>query len=79
MSEPKIAKKAPYHFDVEAGKSYWWGACGLSATQPFCDGSHKPTSFTPVEYKADESKHVLFCGCKYSATAPLCDMRHKTL
>lgn len=79
MSEPKIAKKAPYHFDVVAGESYWWCACGLSATQPFCDGSHKTTSFTPVEYKADESKHVLFCGCKYTATQPLCDMRHKTL
>ena len=26
---------------------YWWCACGRSKNQPFCDGSHKGTSFTP--------------------------------
>jgi CDGSH-type Zn-finger protein len=25
---------------VEAGKDYFWCACGRSASQPFCDGSH---------------------------------------
>ena len=41
MPEPNIAQKSPYAVQVEAGKSYYWCACGLSAGQPFCDGSHK--------------------------------------
>ena len=45
---PKIAQKAPYPIEVEAGKSYFWCACGESKNQPFCDGSHKGTSFTPA-------------------------------
>lgn len=41
MSEPNIAQKVPYPVEVEAGKTQWWGACGLSRKQPFCDGSYK--------------------------------------
>ena len=53
MSEmPEIGGRRPIVIDVEAGKSYWWCACGRSQKQPFCDGSHKVTSFTPVEFKA---------------------------
>jgi len=65
--------------DVVAGKSYWWCACGRSKTQPFCDGSHKGSSFTPVEYKAAEDTKVFFCACKRSAKKPLCDGSHKKL
>ena len=43
-----VAQKAPYPVEVEAGKTYWWCACGKSARQPFCDGSHKDTAITPV-------------------------------
>jgi CDGSH-type Zn-finger protein len=64
---------------VEAGKSYWWCACGKSATQPFCDGSHKGSAFTPVEYKAAKSEAVYFCGCKHSGNGVLCDGTHKKL
>ncbi len=76
MSQPKIAQKAPFAVDVEAGKSYFWCACGQSQNQPFCDGSHKDTPFTPVKYEATEAKKVFFCGCKSSANAPLCDGTH---
>jgi CDGSH-type Zn-finger protein len=79
MSEPNIAQKAPYRVDVEAGKSYYWCACGRSKTQPFCDGSHKVTAMTPVRYDATVSGPVFFCGCKHSAHAPLCDGSHKKL
>jgi CDGSH-type Zn-finger protein len=74
-----IARKDPYPVELEAGKSYFWCACGRSAKQPFCDGSHKETSFTPVKYTADAAKTVWFCGCKASGKAPLCDGTHKTL
>jgi CDGSH-type Zn-finger protein len=74
-----IAQKAPYPVEVEAGKSYFWCACGKSAKQPFCDGSHKGSEFVPVKYTAEESKKVFFCGCKASAKAPLCDGSHNAL
>ena len=74
-----VAQKAPFPVEVSAGKSYWWCACGRSARQPFCDGSHKVTSITPVEYKAEQDGKVWFCGCKQTGKAPLCDGTHKTL
>ena len=79
MSEPTIAQKSPYPVAVEAGKSYFWCACGNSAKQPFCDGSHKGSDFTPVKFEATETKTAYFCGCKHSAGPVLCDGKHKTL
>ena len=81
MSEtlPVIAQKEPYRLEVEAGKSYWWCACGKSAKQPFCDGSHKGTGFSPIEFKPEAAGTVSFCGCKRSAKAPRCDGTHKAL
>ena len=77
--EPQIGGRAPIPVEVEAGKSYWWCACGRSQSQPFCDGSHKVTSFTPIEFKAEKSGKAFFCACKRSAKKPLCDGTHKTL
>ena len=79
MATPVIAQKSPFSAEVVAGKSYWWCACGQSKNQPFCDGSHKGSEFTPVEYKADASKTIWFCGCKNTKTAPFCDGTHKAL
>jgi CDGSH-type Zn-finger protein len=79
MSEPVIAGTVPLPVDVEAGKTYWWCSCGKSARQPFCDGSHKGTDFTPVRYDATQTGKVWFCACKHSAKAPLCDGSHKNL
>lgn len=79
QTEPHIAQKSPYAVEVEAGKSYWWCACGKSAGQPFCDGSHKGSSFSPVEYTAEKSGTVYFCGCKHNAHEPLCDGTHSKL
>jgi CDGSH-type Zn-finger protein len=41
--------------------------------------SHTGTKFTPMAYKATESKKVYFCGCKQSKNRPLCDGSHKKL
>lgn len=76
---PIIAQKAPYPIEVSAGKTYFWCACGRSAKQPFCDGSHKVTDITPIKYTAEADKKVFFCGCKQSSKKPLCDGTHKTL
>lgn len=79
MPEPMIAQKSPYAVDVEAGKSYFWCACGQSQKQPFCDGSHKGSGFTPVKYDAERSGTVYFCGCKHTGKSPLCDGTHNSL
>ena len=79
MDTPVIARRAPIPIDVEAGKSYFWCACGKSQTQPFCDGSHKGTAFTPVKYEAEQATKVFFCCCKHSKSAPICDGTHMTL
>jgi CDGSH-type Zn-finger protein len=76
MTDPVRAADTPFPVDVEEGKTYFWCACGKSASQPFCDGSHSGTDFTPTRYEADTSKTVYFCGCKASGKAPLCDGSH---
>ena len=81
MSElvPVIAERAPINITVEAGKDYWWCACGRSQNQPFCDGSHKDTGFSPMQYKAEAAGEVWFCRCKNSGKKPMCDGTHKTV
>ena len=66
MSEPVIAQKSPIPVEVEAGKDYWWCACGQSKNQPFCDGSHKGTAFTPVKWTAEATGRKFFCACKHT-------------
>lgn len=78
MSEPVIAQKAPYALELDPGK-YWWCACGRSANQPFCDGSHKGSEFSPVAFELTEKQKVWLCGCKHSANKPMCDGTHKRL
>lgn len=79
MTEAIIAQKAPYPVDVTAGRKYFWCACGRSAKQPFCDGSHEGTGITPLAYTAEADRTLYFCGCKQTGKAPLCDGRHNAL
>jgi CDGSH-type Zn-finger protein len=79
MTEPVVAQKAPFPIEVEAGKSYFWCACGLSKAQPFCDGSHAGTDITPTPFKARAAGTLYFCGCKQSAKKPFCDGAHNAL
>ena len=76
---PAIGGTKPIRVNVEAGKSYWWCACGKSQKQPFCDGSHKGSEFSPLEYKAAASVETVFCTCKRTGNRPTCDGSHKKL
>ena len=77
--KPIIAQKSPYPIEVEVKKSYYWCQCGKSKKQPFCDASHKGTSFRPVVYKATETKKMYFCGCKSTSNQPFCDGTHSKI
>lgn len=78
MSEPVVAAKAPVGKELEAG-TYFWCACGRSASQPFCDGSHKGTGMAPQKFELTEKKTVWLCQCKHSKNPPFCDGTHKSL
>ena len=78
MSNPKIPQKSPYFEELEPG-SYFWCACGKSATQPFCDGSHQGSEFTPVKFEITEKKMVTLCGCKHSKNGAFCDGSHNKI
>jgi CDGSH-type Zn-finger protein len=78
MTEPTIADKKPIVMDLAAG-DYWWCTCGNSQGQPFCDGSHKGTDFTPMKFTIEEQKKVALCLCKHTKNPPFCDGSHTAL
>jgi len=77
--EPIISKKGPFAVDLEAGKNYHWCACGKSANQPFCDGSHKGSGIVPTSFTAEKTGTAHLCGCKHSKNPPYCDGSHHNL
>ena len=79
MDKPRVAATHPFHEDLKAGRIYWWCACGLSEKQPYCDGSHKGTGFSPVKLQFKEGDKAWLCGCKNSKNAPFCDGTHKQM
>lgn len=75
---PKVAARNPAILEIEAGEHYWC-ACGLSDTQPFCNGNHKNTDITPLPFTITDQKKVALCQCKQTGNAPFCDGSHRQL
>lgn len=79
MPKPVIADRLPAVLELEAG-TYWWCVCGLSKTQPFCDGAHKEEgAFAPLKLELEEAKRVALCQCKHTGNQPFCDGNHSRL
>lgn len=78
MSTPVIADTKPTVLELEAG-TYYWCRCGRSQNQPYCDGAHKGTDFSPMEFTLEETKRVALCNCKQTENGPFCDGKHKHL
>lgn len=77
MSNGKPTQQKPYLVEVEAGNSYFWCSCGESSNQPFCDGSHKGSEFSPIKHVAEKDGQIALCGCRQSSNKPLCDGTHR--
>jgi glutamate synthase domain-containing protein 2/CDGSH-type Zn-finger protein len=77
--QPIIAARKPVGVELEKGESYHWCRCGRSKDQPFCDGSHKGTGITPLEFQAEEHGETYLCQCKATGDAPYCDGTHEKL
>jgi mannose-6-phosphate isomerase-like protein (cupin superfamily)/CDGSH-type Zn-finger protein len=80
MTTPVVARPKPCLVTLKGGRTYFWCACGRSAKQPFCDGSHQGTGFEPLKFTtAPQGDEVLLCGCKHTRTPPFCDGAHTNL
>lgn len=75
--KPVVAQNKPIGVELEAGRDYHFCRCGRSSNQPFCDGSHKGTGFTPLGFSAEENGKAWLCRCKQTHNAPFCDGHHK--
>lgn len=78
MSAPVIADRRPAVVELEAG-TYYWCRCGRSEKQPFCDGAHAGTEFSPLKIELAESQRVALCQCKHTGDSPYCDGAHASL
>ena len=76
MSNPIIADNKPVKVNLSKGQEYHFCTCGRSRSQPFCDGSHAGTEFTPRVIVSDADQEAYLCACKHTRDAPFCDGTH---
>ncbi len=76
MPDPIIADNKPVPVNLTAGEESHWCACGQSQNQPFCDGSHAGTEYSPVAFTAEAEGEAYLCACKRTGTPPFCDGTH---
>ena len=72
MSQITITPNKPIAVVLEPG-TYHRCTCGKSPKNPFCDGSHKGSEFTPLAFEVKEKQQVYLCNCGKTGNAPYCD------
>lgn len=77
MKNPIIADNKPVKVTLSKGQEYHFCTCGKSNSQPFCDGSHAGTTFTPRVIVSDQDGEAWLCACKHTRSTPFCDGTHK--
>lgn len=77
MKNPIIADNKPVKVQLSKGQEYHFCTCGKSKSQPFCDGSHVGTAYTPRVIVADKDEDAFFCACKHTRNSPFCDGSHQ--
>ncbi|XP_064615977.1 CDGSH iron-sulfur domain-containing protein 3, mitochondrial-like [Liolophura sinensis] len=66
--------------NLREGDTKLWCACGLSKSQPWCDGSHKGTGIKPLKWTVPKAQSLYqICACKYTRDPPYCDATHTNL
>ena len=69
----------PFPIELEQGSDYFWCSCGKSKNQPFCDGSHIGSEFSPKKFTAVKTETAYLCGCKNTLNSPFCDGSHNNV
>ena len=77
MKNPVVADNKPVKVTLSKGQEYHFCTCGRSKSQPFCDGSHAGTGFSPKVIVSDEDQDAYLCACKHTRNTPFCDGSHK--
>lgn len=78
MDKANVFDTKSMKLELQPG-NYAWCACGHSKNQPWCDGSHRGGSFSPVKFTVEAAITKGMCLCKQSKNAPFCDGSHKAL
>lgn len=77
MSKPIISGNRPVKVTLAKDEKYYFCVCGRSDRQPFCDGSHRGTTFSPEAFVAQVDGDAWLCACKHTSGLPYCDGSHK--
>ena len=76
---PEIGGRKPLPVNVEAGKSYWWCACGRSRSSRSATARTRARRSRRSSSRPDKSEEAWFCACKRTGKTPMCDGSHKRL
>ncbi len=76
MKNPIIADIKPIKVDMLKGQEYHFCTCGMSKSQPFCDGTHIGTQFSPRVVVPEKDGEAFLCACKHTRNTPYCDGTH---